>query len=164
MELVLSGYLTPDRNPDMLLPGVSLGCNEVKHLVLTVFDDEIVRLKAIIASYNKPSSPISQHYSFPTSFMPDSCHVKLKIRAAKSDSLMKLIDWSSSLLKTPIQNWIGEELSIKVRLSKYNFSMSSGAPDEEILAGGASTKHRGVSFQIQSIQTTAELLAKVEKK
>ena len=160
METIIKGYLTLEKNKDLVSEGVSLGNNNVTHLIVTVVAEEVRKINTIIAQYNKPDSPIERHYSMPVAFESTpagpTVHVKCVIRAAKSDSLMKLIDWSSSLLKVPVASWVGAEVAVTVKLNKYDFSIQPNS-SEDLKSGGARQKVRGISFTIKSIKRVSEI-------
>lgn len=159
METTLVGYLKLEKNKEFLSETATIGTNEIQNITISLVLDELKKIHNIIATYNDPDKPIEYHYSLPITFEKSpaglECHVKGIIRAHKSDSLMKLIDWSSKLLKTPLQNWIGSEIALTVKLNKYDFGVLPSTSDA--ISGGAREKRRGVSFQIKSIKLASEI-------
>jgi hypothetical protein len=128
---------------------------------LTCFDEQVSKIKNIISTYNPTATSIERHFSFPVYFemIPGvglAAHIKFKIRASKSTSLLKLIDYENpDLIRKPLQKWMGSEFTINTRLTKYNFSMSSDDkdPEFETVDGGAKQKFRGVTFYVTNIKS-----------
>jgi hypothetical protein len=161
MELTFIGYLKSEKNKGFSVDGATLGKNDISELVISLVESEIKKISNLIEQYNPSDKPIEYHYSFPVAFerTPNGpeCHVKCVIRAAKPDSLMKKIDWTSSLLKKPLQAWIGSELAITVKVIRYNFNVAPSNADTTLIEGGAQQKLRGLSFQIQSVKLASEV-------
>jgi len=166
MDTVFKGHLILEKNPEFsaaVTSGATVGNNEIEHIVLTVHDDDVDKIKKIISSYNPPNSPIENRYSFPVNFevVPGAglaAHIKFKIRSKRSNALLKLIDWNHpALIRLPLNKWVGLEFTINARLNKYCFDVAANTGmsenNVEVIDGGAKQKLRGVTFYITSIMS-----------
>lgn len=153
MEINIEGNLLLERNPMFVMPDQSLGVNTLKYIILTSFDETtITLLKNLQRQYNH-DQPIKDQYSLPFNFgFYNGSHyaqVQIKLRNPKSDTLLKLIDFTSSIIKLPLASWIGRVFKVRAKVLKYNFTEQQ--PD--LIEGGSKKKLRGIALHIKCISS-----------
>ena len=154
MEINIEGNLLLERNPMFMLPEQTLGSNTLKYITLTSFDETTIKLlKHIQRQYNH-DQPIKDQYSLPFEFgFYNGSHyaqVQIKLRNPKSDTLLKLIDFTSTLIKLPLALWIGRVLKVRARVFKYNFTEQQ----PNLIEGGSKKKLRGISLHIKCVSSS----------
>jgi hypothetical protein len=152
MEFTIRGHLLLEKNPIFADPAQSLGANDIKYLIITCFEEsELTRFGNFIRAANV-GKPLEDRMSFPIQFErdPKSLHVMCKFRNPQPDTLLKRIDFMSTLRSVPLVDWIGNEFLIKVRSFKYDFTNTTC--DKDVIDGGSSIRRKGYVYHILNIK------------